>query len=147
MLAVMGVAESRGLRRVTRLLSVAVTTAITLAVTFSTILLVVQALESRMEAFSLLQDALVLWISNILAFGRWYWELDGGGPERRLPGRYVSHDFVFPQRELNDAASATWVPGLIDYIFLSFTTAMAFGPTDTAVLSWRAKLLMMAQTV
>jgi hypothetical protein len=147
MLVVMGVAESRRLRRVTRLISVAVTTAITLSVTFSAILLVVQALESRMEAFSLLQDALVLWISNVLAFGLWYWELDGGGPERRLPGRYVSHDFVFPQRELNDVASAAWVPGLIDYIFLSFTTAMAFGPTDTAVLSWRAKLLMMAQTV
>jgi uncharacterized membrane protein len=43
--------------------------------------------------------------------------------------------------------SAAWVPGLIDYLFLPFSTAMAFSPTDTAVLSRRAKLLMMAQTV
>jgi hypothetical protein len=147
MLVVMGVAEYRGLRRVTRLLSVTVTTAITLAVAFSATFLVVQALESRADPFGLLADALVLWIANILAFALWYWELDGGGPDRRLPGHYVSHDFVFPQRSLGDAASAAWVPGLIDYLFLSFSTAMAFSPTDTAVLSRRAKLLMMAQTV
>jgi hypothetical protein len=147
MLVVMGIAEYRGLRRVTRLVSVAVTTAITLAVAFSATFLVVQALESRADPFNLLLDALVLWIANVLGFALWYWELDGGGPDRRLPHRYVSHDFVFPQRGLDDAVSAAWVPGLIDYLFLSFSTAMAFSPTDTAVLSRRAKLLMMAQTV
>src|SRR5215208_1988059 len=144
MLVVMGVAEYRGLRRVTRLISVTVTTLVTLAVTFSATFLVVQALESRTDPFVLLADALVLWIANILAFALWYWELDGGGPDRRLPHHYSSRDFAFPQRGLNDAASAAWVPGLIDYLFLSFSTAMAFSPTDTAVLSRRAKLLMMA---
>jgi hypothetical protein len=147
MLAVIGIAEYRGLRRVTRLLSLAVTTAITLAVAFSATLLVVQALESHADALSLLADSLVLWVSNVPVFGLWYWELDAGGPDRRLPHRYVSRDFVFPQRSLEDARSAAWVPGLIDYVFLSFSTAMAFSPTDTAVLSRRAKLLMMAQTV
>jgi hypothetical protein len=39
------------------------------------------------------------------------------------------------------------VPGFIDDLFLAFTNATAFSPTDTFPLSVRAKLLMMMESV
>jgi hypothetical protein len=38
------------------------------------------------------------------------------------------------------------MPGFLDYAFLSFTTSTAFSPTDTLVLSHRAKVLMMVES-
>ena len=35
----------------------------------------------------------------------------------------------------------------MDYLFLAFNTGTAFSPTDTAVLSRRAKVLTMAQSL
>ncbi len=40
-----------------------------------------------------------------------------------------------------------WSPGFVDYLFLAFNTSTAFSPTDTAVLSRRAKVLTMAQSL
>jgi hypothetical protein len=39
-----------------------------------------------------------------------------------------------------------WSPGFLDYLFLSYTTAVAFSPADTMPLTARAKLLMMAES-
>jgi len=38
-------------------------------------------------------------------------------------------------------------PHFVDYLFLAFNTSTAFSPTDTLILSVRAKLLMMAQSL
>lgn len=84
---------------------------------------------------------------NILAFAVWYWEIDGGGPARRHPGRHSSTDFAFPQQQDDDGLVEGWSPGFVDYLFLAFNTSIAFSPTDTLVLSRRAKLLMMAQAL
>ena len=35
-----------------------------------------------------------------------------------------------------------WLPGFTDYLFVSFTAATAFSPTDTMPLSARTKTLM-----
>jgi uncharacterized membrane protein len=48
---------------------------------------------------------------------------------------------------LADKSARDWSPGFLDYLFLAFNTSTAFSPTDTAVLSWRAKVLMMAQAL
>jgi hypothetical protein len=40
-----------------------------------------------------------------------------------------------------------YVPGYIDYLFLAFTNATAFSPSDTFPLTARAKLLMMLQAL
>ena len=77
----------------------------------------------------------------------WYWEIDGGGPARRRRGGHVSEDFVFPQMNVDDKTSRDWSPGFLDYLFLAFNTSTAFSPTDTAFLSRRAKVLMMAQAL
>ena len=39
------------------------------------------------------------------------------------------------------------MPELLDYLYVSFTNATAFSPTDTMPLSQRAKLLMTAQSL
>jgi hypothetical protein len=36
-------------------------------------------------------------------------------------------------------------PGFLDYLFLAFNTSTAFSPTDNAILSRRAKVLMMQE--
>ncbi len=88
---------------------------------------------------------IVLWVTNVLLFGLWYWELDGGGPVARARSSPPARDFLFPQMTQAHIAPADWAPGLIDYLYVSFTNATAFSPTDTMPLSRTAKCLMAAQ--
>jgi uncharacterized membrane protein len=99
--------------------------------------------EAEKRAGSLLRDAALLWASNILVFALWYWELDGGGPFQRHLKGHQAGDFLFPQ-QANDNPS-DWVPHFVDYLFLAFTGATAFSPTDTLPLSRMAKVLMMLE--
>ena len=79
------------------------------------------------------------------ALALWFWQLDGGGPiERRRASRPA--DFLFPQQTLAGAAGGRWQPLFLDYLFLSFTNASAFSPTDTLPLSHWAKMLMLVQS-
>ena len=54
-------------------------------------------------------------------------------------------DFQFPQMENPDVAAPGWRPRLLDYIYVSFTNATAFSPTDAMPLSRRAKSLMLVE--
>ena len=40
-----------------------------------------------------------------------------------------------------------WMPTFVDYVYLSFTNATAFSPTDTLPLTPRVKLLMGGQAL
>ncbi len=146
-LAAVTVADLGGHQRLVRWLTTGVTLLLTAFVTCSTAFLVVGAIGSKADPHGLLRDAVALWAANVLVFALWYWQLDGGGPDQRAAGGYRSSDFVFPQRAGDERPGTTWAPGLVDYVFLAFTMAMAFSPTDTAVLSRRAKLLVMAQAM
>jgi uncharacterized membrane protein len=88
-----------------------------------------------------------LWINNVLLFGLWYWELDRGGPAARLSGSDDHPDFLFVQMDKPQFAPPGWMPGLVDYLFLSFTNATAFSPTDTMPLTPMAKWLMSGQAL
>lgn len=108
---------------------------------------------------SLLLAAFQIWLTNIIAFGLAYWELDRGGPVVRTQAarsQLPLADFRFSQDENDDAieevadgasGSADWVPSLVDYLYVSVTNSTAFSPTDTMPLSSRAKLLMGVQSV
>jgi hypothetical protein len=54
-------------------------------------------------------------------------------------------DLMFPQMNADCPGHETWTPGFFDYVFVSFTNATAFSPTDTLPLSVRAKLLFMVE--
>ena len=100
------------------------------------------------SALSVLVDAILIWVSTVVTFAVWYWEIDGGGPAERRMDAHASDDFLFPQIAQQDGKRAIgWAPGFLDYLFLAFNTSAAFSPTDTPVLSRRAKVLTMVQSV
>lgn len=99
------------------------------------------------DATGLLADGASIYLTNIIAFGIWYWELDRGGPLARLDGRNPHPDFLFPQMGLEHLAPAGWRPEFLDYLYVSFTNVMAFSPTDTLPLSRWAKTLMAIQSM
>ena len=88
-----------------------------------------------------------VWFTNIIVFALWYWELDGGGPPRRLANPNAPRDFAFVQMTDPEVAAPGWHPRFADYLYTSFTNASAFSPTDTMPLSAWAKVLMMIQSL
>jgi len=93
----------------------------------------------------LILTAVNIYITNIIIFGLWYWEMDGGGPGQRLLAAKHEQDFLFPQNQHEDYKHPHWQPTFVDYLYVSSTNGMAFSPTDTMPLSRRAKILMLAQ--
>jgi uncharacterized membrane protein len=87
-----------------------------------------------------------IWLTNIIAFSLWYWMLDRGGPAARSAGSESPPSFLFPTMQSGDFASPAWQPQYFDYLFLAFTNATAFSPTDTLPMTRMAKLLMLAQS-
>lgn len=94
---------------------------------------------------ALILAALNIYITNIIIFGLWYWEMDGGGPGERQRIEKYEQDFVFPQNQHESYKHPEWKPTFTDYLYVSSTNAMAFSPTDTMPLSRRAKILMLIQ--
>jgi hypothetical protein len=99
------------------------------------------------EGRPLILAGVVLWVTNVLLFGLWYWELDRGGPMERVRNPQAIPDFLFPQMTETRYAPPGWVPRLIDYLYVSFTNATAFSPTDTMPLTQWAKVLMSVQAL
>jgi hypothetical protein len=132
-----------------RLLVVGLVGLVTLTTLISLILLARFLLDgSHAHGHALLFAGLVLWLTNILIFGIWYWELDRGGPAQRVAENAsgIRADFLFPQMSEPRLAPADWHPGFVDYLYTSYTNATAFSPTDTLPLTATAKLLMAAQS-
>jgi hypothetical protein len=96
---------------------------------------------------SLLFAAFDLWVTNVIVFALWYWELDGGGPVRRERGLEISQrDFFWTQMNDEIATHEKWQPLFADYLYLAFTNASAFSPTDTMPLTRNSKMLMLLQS-
>jgi uncharacterized membrane protein len=96
---------------------------------------------------SLVLSGVVLWVTNVLLFAVWYWEMDRGGPVVRLQHPDAMPDFQFPQMENPQFAPKGWTPGFLDYLYTSLTNATAFSPTDTMPLTQTAKIVMGVQAV
>jgi uncharacterized membrane protein len=115
---------------------------------FSLVLLCHYLLHGGQEnGRDLIYSGVVLWLTNVLLFAIWYWELDRGGPLARRSGDTMTPDFLFPQMMSPDYAPEGWSPGLVDYLYTSFTNATAFSPTDTMPLTPVAKWLMTVQSL
>jgi hypothetical protein len=122
---------------------------ITLANLFAAVRLVVDILTSNKlyvnNPGGLLAVGGVIWVTNVVAFGLWYWDLDRGGAAARAHHPDRNPAFVFPEMQHTDYVAAAWVPKFIDYLSLAFWTAMAFSPTDTSAIKPWSKLLMMLE--
>jgi uncharacterized membrane protein len=97
------------------------------------------------NAHLLLTSGAVIWLTNAIAFGLWYWDLDRGGAAARATGSKISPAFVFPEMTNPELVRAGWYPSFIDYLHLSFNTALAFSPTDVSAIKPWAKLMMIAE--
>ena len=111
--------------------------------------------HSNLTAQELLSSGGSIWITNVIIFALWFWELDGDGPfdRDRFPSACdtPSIDFLFPQMSMDrnriKGLPDNWKPMFLDYLYLSFTNALAFSPTDTMPLTRTAKMLMLGQSL
>ena len=108
---------------------------------------IINAVKFSNDANVLLASGGAIWLSNVIAFGLWYWDLDRGGAAVRARGTGRQPAFVFPEMANLEYVGPGWYPKFIDYFHLSFTTAMAFSPTDVSAIRPWAKLMMMAEDV
>jgi uncharacterized membrane protein len=134
-----------------RWLSLALAAMISLANGYSAALLCIGITRGTMgkDPRQLLVTGAFIWLTNIVVFGLWYWEFDRGGPVARalnLQNRYP--DFQFPQMTSPPMmVPPDWEPAFFDYLYLAFTNATAFSPTDVMPLSRWAKLAMTVQSL
>lgn len=115
----------------------------------SSLLLLVYHLTHKTSAtgLQLLFSASLIWITNVIVFALWFWELDRGGPGARCARSRREPDFLFPQMVNPESAPNDWTPSFLDYLYVSSTNATAFSPTDTMPLTEWAKMLMLVQGV
>jgi uncharacterized membrane protein len=124
------------------------TIAVVSAANSASIILLVHLLVNgaHANAPTLLRAAVHMWVVNVLLFALWYWQLDGGGPTARPTCEPAARDFLFPQQTEPALQARDWRPLFLDYLYVSFTNATAFSPTDTMPLSRWAKMLMLVQS-
>ncbi len=111
------------------------------------------------SAAELLQHGAQIWLTNIIVFGLWFWELDADGPDARAHARSAADfrepDFLFPQLQMTIAGGEggpagvdpNWKPQFFDYFYLAFTNSTAFSPADVMPLSVWAKFLMLVESL
>jgi uncharacterized membrane protein len=99
------------------------------------------------DAFQLLAVGAIVWVSNNIAFALLYWELDSGGSAARAHFLPEYPDLAFPQQQSPVLAPADWRPRFADYLYLGFTNATAFSPTDVMPLAPWAKVAMTVQAL
>jgi uncharacterized membrane protein len=110
----------------------------------------------NLTAQQLLSSGSLIWLTNVIVYALWFWELDGDGPfdRERFPSacETPSIDFLFPQMSIDPnritgVNPRTWKPMFLDYVYLSFTNALAISPTDVMPLSRTAKMVMLAESL
>jgi uncharacterized membrane protein len=95
--------------------------------------------SSEIVGRTLLYAAFDIWVTNVIVFALLYWELDGETPDPT--------DLAFVQMTDPDLKTRGWHPTFVDYLYVAFTNASAFSPTDTLPLTHRAKMVMLLQSV
>jgi len=100
------------------------------------------------NAIQLLTIGAIVWATNVIAFGLWFWDVDGGGSWRRaVRGAWADPAFVFPEMTMPERVGKDWYPQFVDYLALSFNTATAFSPTDISAIKGWAKMLLMLESI
>jgi hypothetical protein len=110
--------------------------------------LVIDLVEGGPEtnnATDLLGVGFAVWLYTIVAFAFLYWVLDGGGPDARLWTPPAYPHLAFPEQLNPVVAAPGWRPQFFDYLYLGFTNATAFSPTDVMPLARWAKAVMTMQ--
>ena len=139
--------EIRHPHRWLRTVSLGLTATMSLSVVASAVELIAGLLDGSVsnDPFTLIRVGGTIWLVNVVVMALWYWELDRGGASARARNVRQQPDFLFPQMSSPEFAEPDWEPRFLDYLYLSFTNATAFSPTDTMPLTRGAKLGMMLE--
>lgn len=131
-----------------RLLSIGLIALVNLANIVSLGLLIRYLVDgSKVNGKQLILSAVGIWLTQVIVFGLWYWEVDRGGPVARTSADHAPPDLLFTQMTNPGVARGRWAPTLLDYLYVSLTNSTAFSPTDTMPLTIQAKGLMAAQSL
>ncbi len=101
---------------------------------------------STVPGRQLIGAALAIFLTNIIVFGLWYWEIDSPGLTGFHNKLALKH-FQFPQFVSGRPEDNKWKPTFFDYQYVSMTNATAFSPTDTLPLTHITKMLMGTQAI
>lgn len=117
-------------------------------INFISLILVLHALIIQHAVLSgpeLLGSALAIFVTNIIVYALWYWEIDSQALSNT---RWTKNDkdFQFPQYDMQHEYPR-WQPQFFDYLYLSVTNAVNFAPADTKPLTHAAKMLMGSQAL
>ncbi len=136
--------ESQWVRRLTIFLI----GVITVANVTSMALLVHHLLNANVsQGRSLIYSAVAVWLTNVIVYGLWFWEMDRGGPHLRAGVDTLLPDLQFPQMENPQLAAPNWRPRFFDYLYTSFANGTSFAPADAMPLSLRAKALFASESI
>jgi len=131
-----------------RHLTLTLITLTTLANVTSMVLLVQRLLDTSVsQGRALIYSAVSVWLTNIIVYGVWFWEIDRGGPTRRAAGSTTVYDLQFPQMENPALAPPDWQPRFTDYLYTSFANGTSFAPADAMPLSRRMKTLFVTESM
>jgi hypothetical protein len=123
------IGNRRGARGATAASAIVLAIAVALSLVKTVYLVIYEA--SSIDGTRLIETALLIWVGNVIVFAILY----------RLIGE---KEFAFPRpdpQRLDESFN------FLDYLFLAFTTATAFSPTDTPPLSTRARMFMMVEAI
>lgn len=140
----MGSAHRRGINHAFALVLIAL---ISIA-NVSSLMLVLHALVITHAAITgpaLLASALAIFVTNIIVFSLWYWEIDSPGLSRKRWSKN-DKDFQFTQQDLKEDFPG-WRSEFLDYLYLSVTNAINFASADARPLTHAAKILMGSQAL
>jgi uncharacterized membrane protein len=101
--------------------------------------------SSHISGYNLLASAIAIFLTNIIVFALWYWEIDSPGLSGKKWSKH-DKDFQFTQQDLS-IEFREWQPSFPDYLYLSITNAINFAPADARPLTHQAKLLMGIQSL
>jgi hypothetical protein len=131
-------------------LSIALVAVLVFSSLWATVELIADLIQGGPETSSagdVLAAGTVVWVSNNIAFSLLYWELDSGGAAARAHHERARPDIAFPQQLNPGLGWRDWQPRFIDYVYLGFTNATAFSPTDVMPLVPWAKIAMAVQSL
>ncbi len=122
---------------------------ITVANAYAAVQLVIGILDnaSFTEPEELLVSGAIVWLTNVIAFALWFWDLDRGGAAARASGKGPSPALVFPEMTHTEHVAPNWLPRFVDYLAFSFSTATAFSPTDVSAIKPWAKSLVVCESL
>ncbi len=96
---------------------------------------------------NLIYSAVSVWVTNIIVFALWFWEVDRGGPTVRGTSSEGFADIQFPQMENPHLAPDGWGPSFVDYLYTAFANGTSFAPADAMPLSARVKALFAMESI